>query len=551
MKKFFVVLLCVLGAVFGTFAYADDYGVEFPRIIFENKAEVMKVKAGEELNLTLKVRNVGDKSARDIEIKSTSKDAPVYWETAIDTYNISRMSAGSNREINIKLVVKETADVGVYGLPFSINFIDASGSKYTMEQSIYFEVTEELSKPLILIKDVTNTPAVVTADSENKLKFKLNNAGDLLARRVKLTLSGLNKDGFMVKDAIDTRYFEVIDGGKSETVSFDLLVSDKIPKGTNTLDIELSYKDQDNKDYTDKKTIFINNVQGTEGDTGKGTPKIIISKYDATPSTVTAGGKVQFDFTFKNTHLTKMISNMKVVITPDASFVIENGSNSFYIGKLAPEEELSRTFFFRAKQDSLSGTYPISIAFDYEDSDGTSHTTTEVVNLPVVEKSKLSIDNVNGPFELYVGNSGYISFEYYNKGKATISNLNVSAEGDYTAKQETNYIGNVEAGKGSYFEVELVANTPGDAKGTLIFTFEDSIGNVITERKDFSGFVYDSMPIPDEPSMPMEGDDLVEEKTGMDWWKLVLIGLGCFVITLFITRAIVIKVKMKKIEEEI
>ena len=50
---------------------------------------------------------------------------------------------------------------------------------------------------------------------------------------------------------------------------------------------------------------------------------------------------------------------------------------------------------------------------------------------------------------MYVGNTGYISFEYYNKGKATISNLRVTVEGDYSPVGEV-YIGNVDAGKGSY-----------------------------------------------------------------------------------------------------
>src|SRR5574344_1038120 len=121
MKKFLAIILSAV-MLLGSFAFADDYESEYPRIIFENKTEVMKVKAGDEIKLALKVRNVGAKAARDITIKSTSKDAPVYWETAVDTYNISRMSAGGSRDINIDLVVKETADVGVYALPFNIEY---------------------------------------------------------------------------------------------------------------------------------------------------------------------------------------------------------------------------------------------------------------------------------------------------------------------------------------------------------------------------------------------------------------------------------------------
>ena len=59
------------------------------------------------------------------------------------------------------------------------------------------------------------------------------------------------------------------------TFIFILLVSKNIPKGTNKVDVELNYFDQDNKEYTDTKTIYINNVQGSEGDLGKGSGRSI------------------------------------------------------------------------------------------------------------------------------------------------------------------------------------------------------------------------------------------------------------------------------------
>jgi len=532
-------------------SFADEY--EYPRIIFKNQTEVKKVKAGDSFELTLTVQNAGDQSARDIYITQASKDAPIYWETAVDTYTIYRMAAGFNREIKLELRVKETADNGIYALPFNIKYANYYGNEYTNEQTVYFEVTDELAKPLLMIREIETEPAVVTADSENTLSFELYNSGELIARRVKMTLKGLSKDGFMVKDAIDTRYFDEIDAGRDKNIEFNLLVSENIPKGTNELSVELEYFDQDNKAYTDTKSIYINKVQGKNGDSGKGTPKLIINSYEASPEAVVAGNAMDFTFTIKNTHASKKITNMKATINPDeATFVIEGGSNSFYVAELGAQEEYTKSVRLRTKQDTLSKAYPVVISFDYEDADGNAFTASETINLSVVEKSKLSINNVYGPYELYQGNSGYVSFEYYNMGKATISNLNVTVEGDYTAKNETNYIGNVDAGKGSFSEVEVVANTPGEAKGKLVFSFEDSSGNVIRTEKEFGGFVYEDMPVMDfeDPGM-MEMPMMEPEAVEMPWWQLVLIGLGSCLVTLIIVRFITIKVMMKKIEDEI
>jgi len=553
MKKFLIVLCAILMPVSVNSCFAEEYEAEYPKIIFENKTDVMKAKAGESFDFNLIVKNVGDQSARYITISNADKDAPVYWETAVDTYTIYRMSPGGKREINISLRAKETADIGTYPLPFDITYSNAAGNEYSNKQTVYFEVIEEYSKPLILVRNVKTNPEVVTAGSENTLEFETYNAGDLDARRIKLTLKGLSKDGFMIKDSIDNRYFDDLEGKQSKRVSFDLLVSENIPKGTNQLNIELNYFDQDNKEYTDTKTIYINNVHGTEGDNGKGTPKIIVNSYNTNPGTVTAGKTVSFEFTLKNTHVSKTIKNMKVVVgSEDGTFTLEGGSNSFYVGELKPQEEYTKTFNLRAKTDALSRAYPVTLEFDYEDADGNGYNATEKINIPVVEKTDLSVDNINGPYEMYVGNTGYISFEYYNKGKATVSNLSVTVSGDYSPVASTNYIGNVEAGSGSYSEIEVRADVEGRAKGTLIFSFEDSSGNEKKIERAIEGMVYGSMPTYEpDPGMIDIPMPLEPEKESLAWWKLLLIGLGSFIVTMFIARFITVKVMMKKLEDEI
>ena len=511
MKKIQLILTSILIffiVIGGATVKADEYEAEYPKIIFENKTDVVKVKAGETLDFTVVVKNVGDEGARYITIANSEKDAPVYWETAVDTYTIYRMSAGAKKEVKMSLKVKETADIGIYALPFNITYSDNDHTEYSNKQSIYFEVTKEYSKTLILVKNVKNNPEVVTADSSNRLSFDIYNNGDLDARRVKLTLKGLSKDGFMVKDSIDNRYFDYLEGGKSKTIDFDLLVSENITKGTNELEVDLQYFDQDNKEYNDTKTIYINDVKGTESvDTGKGVPKIIVSSYYTTPSTVTAGRTVSFYFTIRNTHTTKTIKNMKAVIdSEDGTFTLEGGSNSFYVSELKPGGEFSKTFYLRAKMDALSRAYPVTINFDYEDAEGNPNSSTEKINIPVVERTELSIDNISGPYELYLGNTGYVSFEYYNKGKAVISNLSVSVEGDYSSANNTNYIGNIDPGTGNYSEIEVKADVAGDAKGTLVFSFEDSSGNVKTMRRAIEGFVYGEEPAFDpgmENDIPM------------------------------------------------
>lgn len=550
MKKIFIGILVALSLCMG-FAFADEYEAEYPKIVFENKLDITKVAAGEEFEFNLVVKNVGNEAAKYINIANSSKDAPIYWETAVDTYSINRMSAGSKRELKLNLCVKETANIGIYELPFDITYSNYSGSQYSNKQTLYFEVISENAKPLMELKNIQTNPTEVRGNSEASLSFDLFNAGDLIARRLKLTLVGTSKNGFMVKDAINTRYFDSLEGEESKRVEFELLVSEDIEEGTHELSVEIEYYDQDNQKYNELLTFYINNVKSQVGTSSKSAPKLIVGSYTAYPSNVIAGGDVNLTFKLKNTHTSKAIVNMKSVISTDGqTFTLAGGSNSFYIDRLNAGQEIEKTIKLKSKQDALSRAYPITITSEYEDEKGASYNTVEIINVPVTEKTNLSISNIYGPYELYQGNTGYVSFEYYNMGKATISNLRVTAEGDYSPVGEV-YIGNVEPGKGSYSEIEVKADGQDQARGKLIFTFEDSSGNILTSTRDFEGYIQVGQPTFDDVPTFEPMPQIEPEPEGMKWWLVGLIGFGSFIILMLIARGITIKIAMKKIEDEI
>ena len=83
MKKFFIVLCMVLMVTSVNVGFAEEYEAEYPKIIFENKTDVTKVKAGETFDFNLTIKNVGDESAKYVTLINSDKEAPVYWETAV------------------------------------------------------------------------------------------------------------------------------------------------------------------------------------------------------------------------------------------------------------------------------------------------------------------------------------------------------------------------------------------------------------------------------------------------------------------------------------
>ena len=157
--------------------------------------------------------------------------------------------------------------------------------------------------------------------------------------------------------------------------------------------------------------------------------------------------------------------------------------------------------------------------------------------------------------EGYVGTPTSLSFDYVNMGKATISNLTATVTGDFEPMQEMTYIGNIQAGNSDYYDIEVKPTKVGVNYGTLVLTFEDSSGRNIEVTRDFQANAYEEAQFgpEDEPQYnPGEGPIMPEEE-GITFrtWQIVLAGIGSFLVSFILVRAITKKIMLKKFEDEI
>ena len=194
------------------------------------------------------------------------------------------------------------------------------------------------------------------------------------------------------------------------------------------------------------------------------------------------------------------------------------------------------------------------LSFDYEDYNGNEYSSSETINIPVTEYSKLEINSVYAN-DAMLGSNTSLSFSYINMGKATISNLTASVEGDFTSVQPINYIGNCTAGTSDYYDIEVTPTKSGTNYGTLILSFEDSSGAIIEVKKDFEGYAMEmsSVDPTDDPTNPGGIDTPVvpEEENKIATWVIVVSGIGTLLVTYIVTRIITTKIVRKKLEDEI
>lgn len=543
--------------------YSDGMGAgkeRVPIVNFIESKEIQEIGAGETLSIVVNFKNDSLYSAKELTITPILEDTPLVYERPLKYKMLKTLKGYEEGKTSFSIKVSEDAKIGTYPVKFKIEYKNNRDEAFTREDIVYFKVTTERLKPIITISNIKNSLSTIKAGDKFTLSFDLNNIGGSEAKDVEISLEGFGQTTLMPVDAKDYNYLGTIKSKGIVTQNFDILTSADISSKNNVITANITYKDTENKEYTLSKNIYIVGVDigdntSDEDDEKTARPKMIISSYGLNPTEVVAGDVFTFGFTFKNTSKEKKIRNLKITISSeDGAFIITRGSNTFYVEEMEKQAMLTREIELKAKQDLTSNSYKVIVSFEYEDFNGNEYSSTETLNIPVTEFSKLVINSVYAG-EGYVNATTNLSFDYVNMGKATVSNLTASVEGDYESIQSINYIGNLAAGTSDYYDIEIRPTKEGTNYGTLVLAFEDSSGGTIEVRKEFEGNAFAENffePVPDVPVGPIDGPDIpMDEGTQISAWQIILSGIGAFLVTFIITKIITTKIIRRKLEDEL
>ena len=539
----------------------NDYKPRVPKLIVVEDNKMPEITAGEDFTLKFTYKNDSEYTAYNTKITPVFENSILEYERATSYETTSSVKKDREGIATFNLKSKASTKKGIYELKFKMEYKNNRDENYSSEGSVFVKVVAEKVKSIVTVDSANTTPERVSAGERFNLKFNINNIGDIDATDMYVRVGGLSQDGFMAVDEKDFYYIGKLSAKSTYIASFDMMASKNITKGNHSFTATVYYKDSNGEQATEEKTLYILDVlsKNESGDETSGKPKIMIASYSTDKANIVAGDTINFTFKFINTSNDKSISNMKITLSSDdGAYMITKGSNTFYVEKLGPKESAARSIELNVKQDLTSKSYPINIDFDYEDSSSNTYVSKEVINLPVTEYSKLVINGAN-VMDCMMGSQATLSFDYINMGKAKVSNLTASVEGDFKAVQSINYIGNLDAGNSDYYDIMVEPIKEGDANGVLVLAFEDSSGKTIEVRKDFSCYVTPAY-VPDDnqggtdnpyPIDPGGIDTPTEEVKTYTWWQIALYGFGSFIVTFIIVKIITTKIVRKKLEDEI
>lgn len=490
------------------------------------------IAKGQSFQASIFFQNIGDADISNITTKLSglSKDT-IFLESGSDAGFIKSIKANGNGYITYNLKAASTVASGTYELEITFKY---NGIEET--QKVYVTISQSSTQSSnVVIKDMVFDTKQITPNDNFQVSFNLLNSGPISASNI--IIKAESQDPQVVPKSTSIIKIDSLKSGESKNIRFLFSPTQDAITRNYPIKITVEYQDMYSgaEKYTFEQYVGLNAYVAAkpgEEDTPKGKPKLIIDKYSFEPKLAKAGQNFTMSLSFFNTNSTKTVKNIKIFLTADtvtnpntqssggSVFTPVDSSNTFYIDSIGPKGKIQKNIVMYTVPDAQAKTYTLTANFEYEDANGNEYTATELIGVPVVQESKLEIGELGYVPEAYVGQSTPISVEFFNTGKVTLYNMMVKLEGDFQTENGQYFVGNFESGSSEYFEGYVIPSQAGELKGALVFSFEDSTGQMQEIRKEFTLNVMEMAPQPEFPEVP----PVDSEGGGINKW--VWIGLG-------------------------
>ena len=279
-------------------------------------------------------------------------------------------------------------------------------------------------------------------------------------------------------------------------------------------------------------------------------PHIIVSQYDYGTTQVSAGQVIDLNLSFENTSTQYDLDNIVMKITTPDGFSITSSSNTYHFDHLDVGESISKTISMQANPNAEAQSYAINIEFSFQyiaNDTRKSGESSESISIPVTQPDRFSVDEIQVPTSLYVGDEYNLSINFVNKGKTQVYNVTAELRGNMQNSGERNFIGNVASGAEESADFYVTPTEAGKMEGEVVISYEDASMNVREVTRPFT-IMVEEMPYVDPGiDFPVVDPQPIEEPSLFTVQNVVL-----FVVAAVVAGATgymtVLKIKAKRSE---
>lgn len=482
-----------------------------------------EIGPGGNANLSIVFENKGTIDAKDISVtlEGLNSNGGIYIQNGSNVEYVKRVMGDSFGAVNFNINASNNISIGSHELDVKFTYKDSQGVVYEDSQKIYINIAGKgTSSSNLLIENLSYPTDGVGSGDDFVFNFDLINSGEMEARNI--IVRAESSEGGVVPKSSNIIKINSIAAGEMENIEFVFTPTDSAESRNYPINITIEYQDEFNYGTENKYTLtqYIGAYVKDEDDSSLGKPKLIIDKYSFEPNIVKAGENFVMNLSFFNTNKQQTIKNVKIYLTsnetidkdsPSAGssvFTPVNSSNTFYIDSIPPNGKVEKNITMFTVPDAQAKTYTITANFEYENNKGEEFSATELIGVPVVQQSKLEFGELSMSQEAFVGQPTSVYVDFFNTGKVTLYNLMVKLEGDFQTENGNYYVGNFDIGRSDYFEGYVIPTEVGELTGAIVFTYEDSTGETVEVRKEFTMNVMEPMPMDD---FPMDMPPIEEE----------------------------------------
>ena len=228
-------------------------------------------------------------------------------------------------------------------------------------------------------------------------------------------------------------------------------------------------------------------------------PHIIVSQYDYGTTQVSAGQVIDLNLSFENTSTQYDLDNIVMKITTPDGFSITSSSNTYHFDHLDVGESISKTISMQANPNAEAQSYAINIEFSFQyiaNDTRKSGESSESISIPVTQPDRFSVDEIQVPTSLYVGDEYNRSINFVNKGKTQVYNVTAELRGNMQNSGERSFIGNVTSGAEESADFYVTPTEAGKMEGEVVISYEDASMNVREVTRPFT-IMVEEMPYVD------------------------------------------------------
>lgn len=510
-----------------------------PLLVIESMAvDPRRPAPGSAFGLDVDVQNVGRQHAYNVRFSWSSETFLPEGESA-QLYK-DGIRPGDERDFETRARVASTVKAGTYPIQVTVTWEDEDGRSDSTQSSLAVEVGGQASVRPLLSVTAWRAPGWVVPGAPFGVAFDLVNTGGREARNVQIVPAG----GSVALASQAAGAVLNIGGGGSATQSVRLIAAAEAEQRAVAQPMELRYDDEDGTRYTENLTIGFGVV-----DPDADQPLPMIASYGVRPAhadpartadgdttTLHPGEVFWLDLVIANVGRQAAVRSFLAFgggAAPSAAdgagsagapslgvFAPLGRSNRVFLGRIDAGAETTVTQRMVADGAAKPGVYALDVAMSYDDAEGKTLQSSEIVTLLLSRQALVQFTPVNVVTQTVVGQPMPFAVEIINAGANTLNVGEVRVEGSRRIGVQGGgrFVGALDDGGSDLIEATLDPKAPGEATVTVVVTYVDDFNQPQELRESYD---FEVAAAPEAPA----DDAATPEPPRRSWAVRVLRGL--------------------------